>query len=505
MKHFIILKSILKSVIVPAVLFLSFFPSSPQPLNSWSTPERLPGYIGENLISNRIDPPYLVADNSRTVHAFNSLYNGNQQYIVYSLWNRYQGWTSPMDILSLPFNVLLIRGALLDEFGDFHIIVLAGNSDPLNVYYSKASAWDAYKTKAWSEPRLVGEGAISPITAILVGNGKGLLVIVYSGNLKGNGLYEIHSVDAGTSWSDPAVIFLTQSDSLWPYAIQAATDENGQIHFGWSVNNIQGLGEAIYYTKMDPDSLKTGKPVKLASAISYEAGWPSIVSYKGTLFVVYNNDYPTTRYMRQSLDGGQTWTEPVRLFSQVGTYGHASFVIDSNNILHMFLGNRTFDTQIHGMRHYIWQNNRWNELEPIITGPRVTAPPGTNGFDPSRPRAIASQGNTILLTWRTDPGAGPNGIWYSYIELDTPEFPISALPTPQAEITQVGPTDEVNLSTLTPSIDSSTDVNPPVAISSERPEILNTPSTSMAIWFGIFPVFLLLAGALLIHRLRNHT
>ncbi len=37
-----------------------------------------------------------------------------------------------------------------------------------------------------------------------------------------------------------------------------------------------------------------------------------------------------------------------------------------------------------------------------------------------------------LVTWRSDPAAGVNGVWYSYAILDTPELPVSPLPAQPA-------------------------------------------------------------------------
>jgi hypothetical protein len=83
------------------------------------------------------------------------------------------------------------------------------------------------------------------------------------------------------------------------------------------------------------------------------------------------------------------------------------------------------------MWHSTWRDNRWIEPDAVVKGLAVADPVGNTSFDPFEARAIVSQGNVILVTWRTDPGSSkkPNGIWYSYTSLDTPELPVVPLST----------------------------------------------------------------------------
>jgi hypothetical protein len=98
----------------------------------------------------------------------------------------------------------------------------------------------------------------------------------------------------------------------------------------------------------------------------------------------------------------------------------------------MFLGNRSNDNPAtHGMWHSVWLGDRWSDLEPVIVGPAVVDGPLSSRFDPSRPRAIMSNGNLILLEWSTDPTAGRNGVWYTVTQLNTPEEAAMPLPTPE--------------------------------------------------------------------------
>src|SRR5713101_7895613 len=64
--------------------------------NFWSPPQRIPGY--ENVTS----PPYLIADQNKTVHVFGSQDLGGEVAIIYSQWRLDRGWSAPVDVLLSP-------------------------------------------------------------------------------------------------------------------------------------------------------------------------------------------------------------------------------------------------------------------------------------------------------------------------------------------------------------------------------------------------------------------
>ena len=66
-----------------------------QPIH-WSPVQQVPGYLDDTL------PPYMVADQNRTIHAFASQWVGEdeerQKAIVYRQWTEADGWTNPIDV-----------------------------------------------------------------------------------------------------------------------------------------------------------------------------------------------------------------------------------------------------------------------------------------------------------------------------------------------------------------------------------------------------------------------
>ncbi|HEX9075792.1 MAG TPA: sialidase family protein [Anaerolineae bacterium] len=464
--------------------------SSAQSALSWSAAQRIRGYANDS------DPPFLVADQNKTVHAFNSQWVGGDLAVLYSQWSPGKSWTTPVDILLSPkARQATVQGIFLDSKGILHLIFFGGTEFDADIYYSRAPAVSAANAGSWSPPKSIGTYAGKLISASLVGDNQGDLFVVYSGNRDGNGLYAVQSSDGGASWSSATTIFLTDSTSLWAYAVKTALDPQGTLHAVWTVKNRLGLGEAVYYAHLEAGQKQWTLPMTLQTVRGgdYQADWASIIYYKNELFVLYDYSSPSHRWMRRSKDGGRTWTDPVIAFTSRGEYGHPVLLIDGSNTLHAILGNRTDDERLHGMWHTTWRGDHWDAVDPVVSGPMSPQ------FDPNRPQAVVSQGNIILVTWRTDPGLTPNGIWFSYATLDAPEWPVVPLPTAVAttaptvtpiKVTSIEPTPSATARPVTGLQTNS----PPTPIAD------TSPATGVVL--GILPAGFLLLVVIVMRRLR---
>ncbi len=396
--------------------------------DQWSTPQTIPLYHPETW------PPVLVADQNRTIHAFSSQWinedNGEAlRVIFYNQWSLEQGWTIPVDIIISPKKEARITDAHLDKNGMLHVVFWGGDNTGADIYYSKAPALIADNARAWSLPIVLGENAGDPEGAVFVEDDQGALYVIYNGRELGNGLYVVNSRDGGETWSDSTPIFFTQSDEPNIAYLQVIKGESGWSHAVWAVFNVSGQGRGIYYAK-SMDGSKWSEPLLLADAVDdLGTQTPTIIEYKETLIALYN--MPPKITMRRSLDDGKTWDNPFVIFPRhVGVNGSLSLVIDNNNTLHLFFGQRiTSSPDIHGLWHSTFVNNRWTEPEALIKGPKVSDAVGNKSFDPNAARAVVSQGNVILVTWRTDPGTKGNGVWFSYKKGFGPELPVKPLST----------------------------------------------------------------------------
>jgi hypothetical protein len=430
----------LKSFYVFVLVFLLVFidqriaPLTVKAQNTqWSTPQTIPGYHPETW------PPILVADQNRTVHAFSSQWIEDEsgqplRAIVHNRWTLAQGWTTPTDIILSPSKEARLTDAYLDKDGMFHIVFFGGDNTFANIYYSQAPAGAVDNARAWSMPTAIGKNAGDPEGAVFSESDDGILNVVYNGREFGKGLYRVSSADGGRTWLDPTPIFFTLDGEPNISELEVIKSMSGWFHAIWAVNNTLGQGRGIYYAKSQ-DGNEWSEPVLLAAANDgLGTQVPTIFEHKNILFAIYitqlNQSNKTV--MRQSHDGGETWEEPSMIFPRhQGVNGLISSVVDGNQNLHLFFGQRiSGDPTIHGMWHSVYQNNRWIEPEGIVRGLKVLDTEGYDAFDPSSARAVVSQGNVILVTWRSDPGSKGNGVWFSHKRIDAPELPIVPLPTP---------------------------------------------------------------------------
>jgi len=459
----------------------------------WSVPQIIPGY------DKWAWPPILVADQNHQVHAFSSQWVGNGDgtsfsSLVYNKWTLRDGWTEPIDIILSPSGEARLTSAYLDSDGMVHIVFWGGDSTAANIYYSVSKLETVDQVLSWSVPVPIAAGAGDPAGAILIENVEGELLLIYHGNLFGNGVFVIKSTDRGKTWSKPNSIFQTDSNAPLAWNIQAIRTKNGWLHVVWNVLTEGGQGRGIYYSRTENGKEWT-EPILLDFAQEgYGTQTPAIIEYNDELITFFAGIY-----MRRSSDNGKTWSEAGRIFFRhTGVNGSLSPIMDGNGVLHLFFGQRiTGSPDIHGMWHSTFKNDRWLEPEAIIKGPSIDDRIGEKSFDPFEARAVISQGNVLLVTWRTDPGLRGNGVWYSYKILDIPGLPISTSTLASSEVlstpTSVDYINQVESRVTEVPIESA----PPLFNKSRNP----TYNFGYLIFVGVLPVIIIIM-ILVISRFR---
>ena len=238
-------------VVLLSVVAVSGLTGAAQQPSGWTPQQTIPDYHPET------EPPHLIADQNRTVHAFSYQWLSEdegqaERAIVYNQWTLYGGWTTPVDVVLSPIKQdARLLGAILDQTGMMHVLFFGGDDTEANVYYSQAPAVRADRATAWSEPVLLGEQAITPENGGIAGDDKGNLVAVYSGDLEKHGFYAIYSRDRGHTWSEPEPVFATFDQQMWPAYLRMYLGESGWLHAMWTVNDIANHGQAIYYARFD--------------------------------------------------------------------------------------------------------------------------------------------------------------------------------------------------------------------------------------------------------------
>ncbi len=477
------------------LIFGNVTPSQAQGSSFWAPQERIPEYLDSTE-----EPPYLIADMNRTVHAFNAQPldlndAAGPRAIFYRQWTIDNGWTYPNDILyDIDGYSLYLVGATSDATGHVHLLIQK-NGD---IYYVQNYLSLANNAASWPVPVVIagnttGFGPGYEIISAIATNPTGdKIVVVYSGRQYGNGLYFTSSSDSGATWSEPYPIYLTGDDQILVTDAKLYMGESGLAHAVWSTFLDTGAGGPGYYANFNTETESWSEPMELDVP---GIRTPSVIEWQGNVFVRYYHANVNGNWWRKSSDGGKTWSFPEQFSPRhVGTNGNVSFAVDGGNVLHAFFGER-IDDRNHGIWHLTFNGTTWGGIEAVVRGPQVRDRTGGKGFDPRSARAVIVNGNVALVTWGTDGFAGPNGAWFSYKRLNALELPtqISEAPT---SIPLSTPTFEL------PNTPTVTAVEPGLDLQAESPEFAQSPQTSILV--GVVPVLLLLLGIVLIYYIVQY-
>jgi hypothetical protein len=421
--------------------------------NQWSSLEQIPNYQDTSRA------PLMVADRDNNIHLFNyEALTPLQNAIFYRSWNPQSGWTPPVDIVlvGLGGGPQTLQGVVIDDQQMIHMIFYIGTEDSGDLYYTFAPAFEANDATAWAKPFVIGKQAGPlPFANLTIDKGKELTVF-YGSELEGNGLYMVRSVDYGKNWTQPLPLFMVTKTDYWPAAIRATTDADGIIHVVWSLVGTLGVGEEIHYARLNADFNKFEIETIIAKreGSDYSTTWPDIISDGDQLILLFQDSFPATRFMTISEDHGNSWSFPVQPFDYIGEYEFTSMAKDSSGVIHLVLGNRFGNPEIHGMWYSKWLGKRWSALEPITSGPV------TKVYDPSAPQSIILQGNILFATWWNNvQRENLSGAWYSYKLLDAPQ--LSLTPNAQPSLTPTLVTEISASKTVEPAITNTAQINAP--------------------------------------------
>ncbi|MEW6085913.1 MAG: hypothetical protein AB1607_15080 [Chloroflexota bacterium] len=497
---------VLGAFLVPLISAAGGIQAQASTVTGWAPDARVPGYLDDTYT------PFLLADQTGVVHAFasQSVSGVKDKAIVYRQWSLEGGWTRPVDILIAPNGDATLLGVHLDVNGVMHIIFEGPTGIGSGIYYSKADAVVADLAASWTPPLLVGGGSYrlnsTSNSAAITGDEQGNLVIIYSGNKDGPGVYYLTSPDAGENWSEPSAIYLTYDYDLVPNTLRLAMGPNRQVRAAWSVVNTSAIDQVLYFANYSMPDLRWSTPLNLDSRIELPEYWgpsyPALVDNGKDIIILYNGGNPYAgQYVGQgrpvmrsmvSNDGGLSWTGPGNPFPLLnGRSGEHALATDSLRGVHGLFVMR-IDTglsgsnPIGGIWHSRYFDGLWGVPDRIVTS-----------VAPHDVRAVVVQGNVLLVLWREDPGDGMSGIWFSYSILDVPEVAIIPLPLQSAS---------TGISTnADPTLPQSQ--NPPSASPVNNNEvILSAPSMqksnpALSIFAGALPAIILLFGLFAAYRL----
>ena len=142
-----------------------------------------------------------------------------------------------------------------------------------------------------------------------------------------------------------------------------------RLHAVWQTNPPRGSGQAIYYAR----SVDAGGTWSTPERLGYRdvsdtfLGWAYLVTRGSSeLHLVYLDGNSEGRFHRTSLDGGETWSAPRYIISEmVGVNGYVVPVVDGAGQMHLVVNMRTRLGQAVGIYYARWLGRDWSRVTPL--------------------------------------------------------------------------------------------------------------------------------------------
>ncbi|MGE3269585.1 MAG: sialidase family protein [Chloroflexota bacterium] len=381
--------------------------------SEWSTPKVV---FRTDSYATR---PRLVADATGDVHLFFFLRqasdtpDGSSTMIMYSRLHD-GAWSSPVDVLvGAGTNAPTV---VVDQRGMLHVVWEGGPKG--EILYSRAHVSQAGSARGWSTPRLLSEP--SAYDSDIQVSDDGTLHLVYS-TKSGNVWYQ-ESRDSGTTWSSPLIVAETETPGCTTNNPRLAVDSAGGLHAAWTELQLPTGWPpcgALY-----SDSLDGGKtwssPVRIAGPgygqINVLANGASNLMLAWNAMVAIGE-----RKFTRSIDGGFGWAAPQYLSIKLrgGFTGIPSMATDSAGMVHLVTAVDRPRGESMAVYYLTWNGMTWSD--PVLVSMGAL---GLRSVE--LPWIVVSNGNQLHVVYEDD----FQRIWYTTRTVSAPQIPAQPLPTP---------------------------------------------------------------------------
>ena len=286
----------------------------------------------------------------------------------------------------------------------------------------------------------------------------GTVHIIYATRGDDPGVYHVDSSD-GETWSEPQKLS-EPFDSLETSfsRVKIIADGAGRLHSVWQTSEVDGYGQAVYYTRSIDGGKIWASPRRMAyrQPGDFDVSWPYTMAVGASdLHLIYTGGSDVGalgRYEQVSSDGGETWSAPQHIITEmIGINGYVVPVIDGAGQLHLIINMRPVATQVVGIYYSSWLGDRWSPVVPLVNDIPAT--------ESAHYAAVAvAHANEIHIVWNQIRGGE---IWHvrGVIQNVAPSK-LEAVPTTVPSPTPVA-TDTMISTRITQSV--SANVNPNLA------------------------------------------
>jgi hypothetical protein len=381
-------------------LEMAFAPPPP-----WSAPESFfEGAAYSGL-------PAITSDSEGRLHVLWSEDSGPGEVgaaLRYTRWDGKQ-WTSPTTVLQSTAENL-DEPAVIAVGEQLHAVWSSGQSGGIS--YSRAFVRDAYIAGGWSEPKSLPGPSAAGSQPNIEASTDGHLHAAYAIPLnEGRGIYYTSSGDGGEDWSEARLVF-DAATAGWAMvdSPDLAVDVHGLLHIVWIRASLPDHGPplGVYYARSLDGGETWSEPIEIATG---PYAWPQIaVSAPGQVHILWNDaTEPHAWWHQASTDGGESWTRPERVPGFGDVPGPVALMDSGNEALHLAgLGQDSSGEAV--LIYTVWDGGQWTtpeafhlDLDSVEPGLSASLLPALGRLDVAfRGAEKTEEGMTQIGLWHSD-------------------------------------------------------------------------------------------------------
>ncbi len=387
--------------------------------------------------------------------------------LYYARWSD-EHWSYIVPILSPPLGHAENLVTAIDRAGKLFVVWSGGQVG--EIYFSWANANLAGNPSEWATPILLPMPRAVGASPSIVVKDDGELFVAYTIPINENrGVYLTRSTDGGQTWSEVTQIVdgITSGwETLGNTLLSLTSAGHLQVLF-WRFPPPGGIDpRALLYSYSEDH----GQTWSVAEEVAYSEITTSWLESLGDVtYRVWQEekDNISVTFLETSLDGGQTWTEPINFSDFAPGPQVSDVVLDSSGRLHLI---QLIEDDKNGvvLQEWIWEGRQWLKEDRTI----LVSGMSLEGL-PRLEASITSNGElgVLIANQKLDPLALDNDIIFTRRTLD--QTPAIVVATPVPVPTLAG--------TVPPAVDATPTATPEAAATqvSERPPATSTLDSNL--------------------------